>query len=239
MYAIVSKKIVEAHSGSIHVYSEGEIDHGTTFSFDLPISGVRDLSSSMDTDRDLNDVFEYDKITKDIALIKSPSNDTFFGSLNSPASCLPKDNFSQTENLSNRSIGTMLIVDDSAINRKMMKRLFTGKCGLFEEAVHGKDGIQKVNDYYKRTNTCHDVIMMDYTMPIMNGPDCVRELRKQGYQGLIIGVTGNSQQSDIDIFTKAGINRVMFKPLDSTKFIQYVIGKYSSSLHILIISIVV
>ena len=78
------------------------------------------MNLSIDTDH----VFEYDKITNDIDLTKSPSNDTLFGSLNSPASRLPKDEISQTENVSNRTIDTMLIVDDSAINRKMMKRLF-------------------------------------------------------------------------------------------------------------------
>ena len=85
-----------------------------------------------------------------------------------------------------------------------MSRSFKGKFSKIDEACDGKDGINKVNEFYKKNNVHYDVIMMDFVMPTMNGPDCVRELRKQGYQGLIIGVTGNSQESDIKIFKQAG-----------------------------------
>ena len=37
----VSRKIVEAHSGSIHVYSEGEVNKGSTFYIDIPVVGIK------------------------------------------------------------------------------------------------------------------------------------------------------------------------------------------------------
>ena len=67
----------------------------------------------------------------------------------------------------------------------------------------------------------YDVIMMDFVMPRMNGPDCVRELRRLGYEGLIVGVTGNSMQEDINTFLEAGVNRVMVKPLDINLFVSF------------------
>ena len=85
-----------------------------------------------------------------------------------------------------------------------MARSFKGKFSKIDEACDGADGIKKVIAFYEKNKIHYDVIMMDFVMPIMNGPDCVRELRKQGYHGLIIGVTGNSQESDIKKFKQSG-----------------------------------
>ena len=41
-------------------------------------------------------------------------------------------------------------------------------------------------------------------MPIMNGPQTAIQLRKLGYQHLIIGVTGNALDIDILEFEQAG-----------------------------------
>ena len=59
-------------------------------------------------------------------------------------------------------------------------------------------------------------------MPNMSGVEASRLIRQLGYTGLIVGVTGNSQQSDIDEFTAAGANKVMTKPLDIEAFMNYV-----------------
>jgi CheY-like chemotaxis protein len=58
------------------------------------------------------------------------------------------------------------------------------------------------------------VIFMDYFLPYMNGPDAVRQIRQLGYEGLIIGVTGNAVPDDIRDFADSGVNKVMMKPMD-------------------------
>ena len=55
---------------------------------------------------------------------------------------------------------------------------------------------------------------MDFMMPKMNGPTATKEIRCLGYEGLIIGVTGNFSPQDLDTFTASGANLVMHKPLD-------------------------
>ena len=59
----------------------------------------------------------------------------------------------------------------------------------------------------------YDVILMDFVMPTMNGPDATREIRALGYTKPIIGVTGNALESDKDIFINAGASNVIIKPL--------------------------
>ena len=56
----------------------------------------------------------------------------------------------------------------------------------------------------------------------MCGAEATRLIRQLGYKGLIVGVTGNSQQSDIDEFTAAGVDKVMTKPLDIERFMTLV-----------------
>ncbi len=115
----------------------------------------------------------------------------------------------------------------------MMSRLLRDKAARIDEACDGRDAIRRylayMNNEGEGTNNPehapYDVIMMDFVMPVMNGPDCVRELRRIGCRGLIIGVTGNSTETDINAFLEAGVNRVMIKPLEVAKFMSFALGE--------------
>ena len=58
---------------------------------------------------------------------------------------------------------------------------------------------------------CHDDSI------VMHGPDATAELRKAGYNGMVVGVTGNVLQDDIDYFLKCGADAVLSKPLNIPK----------------------
>jgi response regulator of citrate/malate metabolism len=47
----------------------------------------------------------------------------------------------------------------------------------------------------------------------MSGPDAASRLRKMGYRGVIIGVTGNAASEEIRYFVKSGANEVLIKPV--------------------------
>jgi CheY-like chemotaxis protein len=221
IHITVARKIVEAHSGSINVMSEGETGHGSTFYVDVPVLRILDdqhsvtASGSSQTSHsavsarlvagELTDLLPDDNPLTHVLPVEPP-------------------HFSS---VAMRAIQSLLIVDDSPTNRKMMRRLLRDKCDLIDEASDGRDAIQQVNDFLARRGLHYDVIMMDFVMPVMNGPDCVRELRRQGFPGLIIGVTGNSLESDIAVFLAAGVNKVMIKPLDAAKFMTYALGEAS------------
>lgn len=48
-------------------------------------------------------------------------------------------------------------------------------------------------------------------MNIRTATKCIREM---GYQGVIIGVTGNALPSDINYFSTCGADNVLLKPVD-------------------------
>jgi len=55
-------------------------------------------------------------------------------------------------------------------------------------------------------------------MPRMDGPRATKAIRELGFVGLILGVTGNVLQEDVETFKQHGANDVFFKPLELKKF---------------------
>jgi CheY-like chemotaxis protein len=102
-----------------------------------------------------------------------------------------------------------LVVDDVESNRKMLHMLL-GKCGATAAtAVNGQDAIDKIILDFGS----YKVVFMDNLMPVMNGPDAARHLRKIGFENLIIGVTGNVMDDDIAEYLEAGVDLVVCKPV--------------------------
>ena len=68
-----------------------------------------------------------------------------------------------------------LVVDDSDIVRKYVRTVleFRGDVVVCAEAVNGKDGIAKALQYQP------DLVILDLTMPVMDGFTAAAELRKQ------------------------------------------------------------
>jgi CheY-like chemotaxis protein len=116
----------------------------------------------------------------------------------------------------------ILIVDDSALNRKMMKRYFTLSGHTCYEAADGKHAVSMVKERLNKTcgKRTFDAVLMDFVMPIMDGPTACRAIRALGYKGLIFGVTGNYRERDVEFFVNRGADVVLSKPFDTDKFQQ-------------------
>ncbi|KAJ1403163.1 CheY-like superfamily, partial [Ochromonadaceae sp. CCMP2298] len=83
---------------------------------------------------------------------------------------------------------------------------------LCREASDGQQAL----DVYQQM--CADdmspcAVLMDYEMPVMNGPTATKLLREMGCDSYIVGVTGNVMQVDVDVFLQSGANSVLAKPL--------------------------
>ena len=132
----------------------------------------------------------------------------------------------------------ILLVDDVPSCRKMTRRMLEDRGHYCEEAATGLIAVDMVKAQLLRMATAansmittetvfglndstnrnfalrnYDVILMDFVMPTMNGPDATREIRALGYAKPIIGVTGNALDSDKEIFINAGASDVIIKPL--------------------------
>lgn len=115
----------------------------------------------------------------------------------------------------------MLIVDDSSINRRVMGKLLTRMIGAFaqvsiDEADDGQPAVNLVNQSLGPRGIQYSAIFMDNIMISMHGPKAAKLMRVNGYDGLLVGVTGNVLPEDVQDFIKHGATAVLGKPVDTT-----------------------
>lgn len=109
----------------------------------------------------------------------------------------------------------ILVVDDVLTNSKMLTR-------LLERAGHtvvvAKDGQQAIDAYVEAKKSGEKeefhTILMDFEMPVLNGPDATKILRGMGCKAYIFGATGNVLAEDVALFKSAGADQVIPKPLN-------------------------
>jgi CheY-like chemotaxis protein len=115
---------------------------------------------------------------------------------------------------------SILIVDDAASNRKMLKKLLLS-CG--HNVFEAKDGIEclELLDYSTDSSSGAnsgigkiDVLLIDDHMPRMDGPVAVKLLKDRGFPGLIYAVSGVVDDREIQFFLEAGALAVFTKPLN-------------------------
>jgi len=121
----------------------------------------------------------------------------------------------------------VLVVDDAVSNRKMLCRVIRNRCSVIVEADNGLNAVDMVKASLAAsgslaTNSCtcqpFDLIIMDFIMPVMDGPTAIKEIRGLGYTGLILGLTGNVLDSDKNLMVKNGANFVLTKPFELDAF---------------------
>ena len=66
-----------------------------------------------------------------------------------------------------------LIVDDSSVVREYLRHLLDRMGIACEEAVDGRDALARLNDQDE-----FDLMLLDVNMPVMNGLECVKAVRK-------------------------------------------------------------
>jgi DNA-binding NarL/FixJ family response regulator len=78
----------------------------------------------------------------------------------------------------------ILIADDhEAVRRGLRSAVSSAGWDLCGEAVHGKDAVEKVQALNP------DLVILDLSMPVMNGLDAAREIRKTAPNVKIVGFT--------------------------------------------------
>ena len=111
----------------------------------------------------------------------------------------------------------VLVVDDVPMMRKMLIKVLTSRCSTIVEA---ENGLASVNEVKKAMGQGKpfDLILMDYQMPVMDGPSASKIIRGLGFSGHLVAVTANSVPKDVQTFISSGANYVFTKPLDMSVF---------------------
>ena len=112
---------------------------------------------------------------------------------------------------------SVLVVDDSQLNRKLLARLLESRGHHCIEASDGLESLLCLDRAAVDQTSRFDVVLMDNNMPRMSGHQATQLMRSRGYTGVVIGVTGDAQQSEIISFLNHGADAVVTKPVDPAK----------------------
>ena len=110
----------------------------------------------------------------------------------------------------------VLIVDDAAFMRLKTSKFLT-ECGY--EVVEASNGAEAV-DAYKRQKP--DCVLLDITMPDMDGLTALKELRKIDPEARVTMLTAMGQQSIVLDALKSGAKDFIVKPFDSARVLAAV-----------------
>lgn len=104
-----------------------------------------------------------------------------------------------------------LIVDDSRVVRKVAGRIVANMQFEVSEAADGAEALEACRE------SMPDVILLDWNMPVMNGLDFLRALRREAH-GKDPKVVFCSTETDRDHITEAlrsGADEFVMKPFDT------------------------
>lgn len=109
----------------------------------------------------------------------------------------------------------ILIAEDNMTNQ-MLAKLILQKMGYDAcTAVNGLEALQMME------HRSYDVILMDMQMPVMDGLEATREIRRRDMrQPIIIAVTANAMKEDREKCFTAGMNDYLSKPFKQEKLMQ-------------------
>ena len=108
----------------------------------------------------------------------------------------------------------VLIVDDGAENRELLRLLLQEMGLMVDEAENGQVGVEKA------TAGHYDVILMDVHMPVLDGFAATRRLRHQGLNTAIIALTANAMKGFEQECLDAGYSGYFSKPIDIDRFLE-------------------
>ena len=115
---------------------------------------------------------------------------------------------------------TCLVVDDSRVIRKVARRVLEDIGFEIAEAADGMEALAWCRA------AMPDAVLLDWNMPVMNGIDFLRQLRKMpgGDKPKVLFCTTEADLNHIREALAAGANEYIMKPFDSdiiqTKFSQ-------------------
>ncbi len=108
----------------------------------------------------------------------------------------------------------VVVVDDNQYMRKMVRNLLVN-CGI-KEIYEAADGIAALDMI--RT-VAPDVVILDWEMPLLNGPELVRIVRSPGVFPMpdvpIIMLSGYGERWRVVEAVKLGVNEYLVKPVSA------------------------
>jgi two-component system cell cycle response regulator len=100
----------------------------------------------------------------------------------------------------------ILTVDDSRTVRMILTKQITELGFEIDEAEDGEQGLAKLEEI------SFDLILLDVTMPVLDGPGMLAKMREKGNKTPVLMLTSESKRSIVAQLMKLGIDDYILKP---------------------------
>ncbi|NTW69107.1 MAG: response regulator [Chlorobiaceae bacterium] len=114
---------------------------------------------------------------------------------------------------------TLLVVDDSAVNRMIIRNMLQKFHLTIVEAVNGREALDTLENHH-----C-DLILMDMQMPVMDGLETAKRIRSGQWEFRnvpIIGMSGDSDPATVQKAMLNGMNDYLVKPVENKLLLKKV-----------------
>lgn len=111
----------------------------------------------------------------------------------------------------------ILLVEDNMVNQMVMRKLL--RSVGFERVDVAWDGAQAVR-MVKQRPFSYNVVLMDVSMPVMNGLEATSRIREMHIDVPIIALTGNALKGDAETYLAKGMDDYLAKPIHRQQLLR-------------------
>jgi len=106
----------------------------------------------------------------------------------------------------------ILIAEDNAVNRELLRELLEARGHAVEEACNGKEALDMI------AKSKPDLLLLDLSMPVLDGFATLRKIRETPEMSslTVLAVTAYAMQGDREKTLSAGFDGYLSKPIDSS-----------------------
>jgi signal transduction histidine kinase/DNA-binding NarL/FixJ family response regulator len=111
----------------------------------------------------------------------------------------------------------VLLVDDNAVNRRIIKMFLEPFAISFCEAENGEDALDALH------HKTFDLVLLDIHMPVMDGCETIERIRESGetWRNLpVIALTADAMSGDKERYLAIGMDDYLSKPIDQQDLIR-------------------
>ena len=117
-----------------------------------------------------------------------------------------------------KSRGNILIVDDEALVLRTIRRILEKYGYTTTAAQGGADGIAA----YAETEGRFDLVVLDLSMPDVNGAECFRRIRALDADAAVLICTGYGAEDQTAQMLEAGAKGILRKPFEPSELVDAV-----------------
>ncbi len=118
----------------------------------------------------------------------------------------------------------VLLVDDNAINRQVI-RLFLAPYSIrFHEGANGREALDALRQ------EAFDIVLLDVHMPVMDGCEAIQAIRAsdQPWHDLpVIALTADAMSGDKERYLALGMTDYLSKPVDQRELVSKMVAALS------------